>query len=978
MALSDSKLDKLTSAIGELISGQAKSDASSAKNQDSFLKDLGSGLKEGVVNLKDRFVSGSGARQNREQFLQTSKVVMSEFGDQALFQIRNIVADLGKDEDEDELAPKKKRSWFSIIMDVFKKVLAPLLIAAVGGASILLGMFGDGPLQGAGQVLGRILSTGKVWELLTKILPGRIGEWFTKLFSGTIDDLVRVLTSSTGVIGKHIVPYLANLFPRLAGIATNLFKTVAPALKGVPLIGPLISFGFAVFDFKKGDYIGGIINLVAGITGLIPGPLGIILPIGLSVFNLFLDFKMGTEGKKEWGKKHMGFLGALGKVSVWVAKLLKPTLKFLPVIGALLDFGFAYSRFKRGDFVGGMIDLTAGIFSLIPGAGLPISIGLSLLNELLDNTNAGKKTKDFLGKGGTGLFKVILKWGTKLGMTLLKVAKFIPFVGGFIGIGFAIYRFKQGQYIRGFLELVSGIADFIPGAGNIVSAAIDGVLLVADLLLMKHDAKKRREGKNKFSWSAIGKFVMDAFLMQPFIFPFYMAYKAFKILQEGGPVGEAFVKLAYALPFFGTLAGLFGLPKTPEAAIQKGLGIKFEKVYSKIPVIREMIFGAKGVMALMKGDVKEGLKNIAFMVPGIQPLYNLFASKTSELRAFATANDLSIKQALAVSMGRKVLSWVPKLFRGKVAKYMGLAMGVDPALLTREKDNEVAENFGGAASDALADADEHLNSGSKSIADRAKRIMRTGRGFTKGSPYADEVLEEAGKSINVRVKKLSTSADVTLSSIFSNVIRSFMGLGTKANDALDKDIKARAPKSDLVSIAQQQLEVQKSIASDLRALVTQAVNARTRKQFAPEKIKDADTDTDLLTKEMALGIERDRQYAEQTDKAAKSQEEKQKGLWGNVQELVSKVTNPSISVKAEVDLGDGVENIVKAQRDVHGALTHVDAPILQALKNIDTTLKGLNVGSTTVLPVPAGNNTNRGTQYPQTPHGNARGERRGR
>ena len=85
--------------------------------------------------------------------------------------------------------------------------------------------------------------------------------------------------------------------------------------------------------------------------------------------------------------KIMGKVGAKGfftSITKVFGKFLKPVLKRIPGIGSLISWGFAYSRFKNGDLIGGMIDLASGIATLFPGVGTGIGIGLDILNAFLD------------------------------------------------------------------------------------------------------------------------------------------------------------------------------------------------------------------------------------------------------------------------------------------------------------------------------------------------------------------------------------------------------------------------------------------------------------------------------------------------------------------------------------------------------------------------------------------------------------------
>ena len=93
--------------------------------------------------------------------------------------------------------------------------------------------------------------------------------------------------------------------------------------------------------------------------------------------------------------------GTIGKLFM---KFLKPVLKRIPGIGSLISWGFAISRFKSGDLVGGLIDVASGIATLFPGIGTGIGIGLDVLNAFLDTKKGNEEVKPEGAPGGIGAF----------------------------------------------------------------------------------------------------------------------------------------------------------------------------------------------------------------------------------------------------------------------------------------------------------------------------------------------------------------------------------------------------------------------------------------------------------------------------------------------------------------------------------------------------------------------------------------------
>ena len=74
-----------------------------------------------------------------------------------------------------------------------------------------------------------------------------------------------------------------------------------------------------------------------------------------------------------------------------------------------------------------------------------------------------------------------------VGTTLLKFARFLPFIGSAISFYFAYQKFKAGDTIGGALELVSGIVNLIPGFGWIASIVIDLFTIGRDIKMTEEE-----------------------------------------------------------------------------------------------------------------------------------------------------------------------------------------------------------------------------------------------------------------------------------------------------------------------------------------------------------------------------------------------------------------------------------------------------------------------------------------------------------
>lgn len=87
----------------------------------------------------------------------------------------------------------------------------------------------------------------------------------------------------------------------------------------------------------------------------------------------------------------------------------------------------------------------------------------------------GTKAISGLTKAAVGAFKAF-------GKTVMKVFKKIPIIGALISFGFAVERFRAGDYWGAGAEVISGLASFIPGVGTAVSTAIDVGLVASDAM----------------------------------------------------------------------------------------------------------------------------------------------------------------------------------------------------------------------------------------------------------------------------------------------------------------------------------------------------------------------------------------------------------------------------------------------------------------------------------------------------------------
>jgi hypothetical protein len=129
--------------------------------------------------------------------------------------------------------------------------------------------------------------------------------------------------------------------------------------------------------------------------------------------------------------------GILSKILGFAGKGLKSLTaiaKRLPIIGSLLSLYFAYDRYKKGDYVGVLLELANVVVSAIPGVGTALSIGLGIISAIRDfkdneedneqfKLNAEKGFWNWIGEGMSDIFRNVGKWFQEKFDSLKKYAK---------------------------------------------------------------------------------------------------------------------------------------------------------------------------------------------------------------------------------------------------------------------------------------------------------------------------------------------------------------------------------------------------------------------------------------------------------------------------------------------------------------------------------------------------------------------------
>lgn len=309
-------------------------------------------------------------------------------------------------------------------------------------------------------LLGKLLDMGKFGAALKAgLLPLMaglgtsfalaIGSWFN-------DGPFKGLMKEIGNIGVKV--FLPKVIPIVTKLLPSIAKFLIPIAKNIPGIGLIINIGSAVSRIIKGDVVGGLIDLASGIVGLVPG-IGTAVSIGLGFLNAARDLSGQTDDAKKGKAPMEGNIFSVITQSVvkFGAKFLSK-FKFLPVIGSLFQLASAYSHFKGGKVIQGLLDLIGGIAGLFPGVGTMISLVTSGINLLVDFMGSKEEKKEPVQeKTETGIMSKAWEW------VKTKVSDIFKSYFGKIGKGWS--ELKEGNYIAG----LSTWASMVPGFGWIGS-----------------------------------------------------------------------------------------------------------------------------------------------------------------------------------------------------------------------------------------------------------------------------------------------------------------------------------------------------------------------------------------------------------------------------------------------------------------------------------------------------------------------------
>lgn len=292
--------------------------------------------------------------------------------------------------------PDKETKGLKLSPKMLLSLLGGGLIAG-GIASYISGLFDDGPFKGLKKLAGHALTDiGKFILVKTKGLFFGLLDNMIKPFKGLLDKLVKPFK---GLLDNMIKPFSGLLDNLIKGIGGKILgKTVGKTggksflklitkklgpkldkfvkfLKGVPLLGAVISTGFAISRFKKGDVVGGLLDLASGIASIFPG-IGTAISYGIEFISAARDLGAFKEG---------------GVIKVNVLKIMGDFFKKIGK-GFASWFGGLFTALKNGFikvFDNTRAWITNTFNNIVNKAKSIVSVPLNFVNNIFDNIKTG-------------------------------------------------------------------------------------------------------------------------------------------------------------------------------------------------------------------------------------------------------------------------------------------------------------------------------------------------------------------------------------------------------------------------------------------------------------------------------------------------------------------------------------------------------------------------------------------------------------
>jgi len=395
------------------------------------------------------------------------------------------------------------------------------------------------PLQKSGELLAKNVKNIKFNEF-EKSLKG-----FTKDFNKLFKTVEQNLRKSFDTLNKNLFPKIN--FKKLEGIYKKLesgFNTLKPSAFAINN-GNKRTKNINKILVKKLDAINtNLINIIININKNINNINKILVEkldaINTNLINIRKDFDKNDSNGANVGSGSKGtahdesfgmMIGAPGGVKsgggmgggIW--SLIKGLGRIAGV--GLVTFGAIPFLLKGFDVAIGALrhfDKDAGKNKFIANLLFRISNVIKNIPKFFGFVktffNGGEEAVKLGGLLKPSLFgnlknfgKMIFKGGG------LKILGRIPYLGSLLSIGFAIQRFKKGDWVGGTLDSLSAIANLFGLPGSVISLAIDGISMLRDAALggsdnaskmtLKEQGSKMWDYVKEQLWPNIKSFFVD-------------------------------------------------------------------------------------------------------------------------------------------------------------------------------------------------------------------------------------------------------------------------------------------------------------------------------------------------------------------------------------------------------------------------------------------------------------------------------------
>jgi hypothetical protein len=346
------------------------------------------------------------------------------------------------------------------------------LMFIVGGiAALVTGLMNDGPfrgslkilsrlgIEGGAAILKRVITTAfALFKELPEKLFGKLGGQIAKFVGNFVGQFTDSIKSFGSGLGGSISAKLEKGF--LGKMAIKVLKPLSKVLTKIPIIGTLISLGFAYARFKDGDIVGGIIDTVGALVGLLslfPPAAAFVVPIqiGLDVLNAWLDYK-SDQGE---GKPKLSKMDILGDMVKSIGGWLWENAKDIPLLGAFKYLGMTWDSFKGGKINESLTNLAYALIALIPGGGLIVRGIDGLMSFLSPSENAKEPNLNVAAASSS-----LSSWAKSIGDWIWTNGEKIPVISSFKYLSKAWDEFSSGNILKG-LEYV---ARSVPGVDMLI------------------------------------------------------------------------------------------------------------------------------------------------------------------------------------------------------------------------------------------------------------------------------------------------------------------------------------------------------------------------------------------------------------------------------------------------------------------------------------------------------------------------------